>query len=240
ELLALLVGQSYDVRIDAAGELDQHLGIDAIGLRQSARGLCKIAYLPWIDHRDTKTRCSNRAGRRRFVASASLHHHQTHLGRLQTRDKRANSLRLVWALLDRIDQTRDVQTCLRNINTDHHRLCLSHRASPSPNLAKMRASLGSRNRSGSSKRSGRTTPAPQRASKPWGWHGLPNRCCKSKASPLHVQIRHTRGGAKRRGGGVLGAAGPPLRDIVASCPPQRGGQGHKSFPLLVERGGAKR
>src|SRR5690606_8583740 len=73
---------------------------------------------------------------------ASLHHHQTHLGRLQTRDKRANSLRLVWALLDRIDQTRDVQTCLRNINTDHHRLCLSHRASPSPNLAKMRASLG--------------------------------------------------------------------------------------------------
>src|SRR5690606_3085471 len=46
----------------------------------------------------------------------------------------------------------------------------------------------------------RTTPAPQRASKPWGWHGLPNRCCKSKASPLHVQIRHTRGGAKRRGG----------------------------------------
>src|SRR5690606_28292967 len=63
----------------------------------------------------------------------------------------------------------------------------------------------------------------QRASKPWGWHGLPNRCCKSKASPLHVQIRHTRGGAKRRGGGVnapprnapcWGALGPPERPMT--------------------------
>src|SRR5690606_7422516 len=75
-----------------------------------------------------------------------------------------------------------------------------------PTLRKCELLLGSRNRSGSSKRSGRTTPAPQRASKPWGWHGLPNRSCKSKASPLHVQIRHTRGGAKRRGGGIRSAA----------------------------------
>src|SRR5690606_19424763 len=103
-------------------------------------------------------------------------------------------------------------------------------------LAKMRASLGSRNRSGSSKRSGRTTPAPQRASKPWGWHGLPNRCCKSKASPLHVQIRHTRGGAQRRGGEISGSATTPRRrGRVASAPPSQEGV-VAIFPLLVEEG----
>src|SRR5690606_28128483 len=36
------------------------------------------------------------------------------------------------------------------------------------------------------------------------------------------------------------AAGPPVRDTVASCPPPRGGQGQPTFPSSSRRGGAKR
>src|SRR5690606_3139851 len=47
-----------------------------------------------------------------------------------------------------------------------------------------------------------------------------------------------RGGGVARSAGAVGfsAAGPPVRDVVASCPPRRGGQRPRSW----RRGGAQR
>src|SRR5690606_12737756 len=55
-----------------------------------------------------------------------------------------------------------------------------------------------------------------------------------------VKTTHSppRRGGVARSAGVVGfeAAGPPVRDTVASCPPRRGGQSRQHIPLLVEEG----
>src|SRR5690606_5317539 len=65
---------------------------------------------------------------------------------------------------------------------------------------------------------------------------LPSSTRRAKTEAFPSSSR--RGGAKRRGGG-FGRRRPPVRDIVASCPPRRGGQRSNAFPSSSRRGGTK-
>src|SRR3954470_46112 len=199
KLAGLFIGQAHDLGLDRLSERRNHLGVNAIVLREPPARLGEVANLPRIDHGDPQSSAHQCSSNRSLVPTGRLHHDQVDRCRLQRLGQIVDAIRIVGELQHfTARQHSHIECCLRYVDS-HHLLFIVHRSSSCPSLATMRAQPLAQP-FGLTKRSGGATMLINGLATHGGKGGLPRRRCDEKDTPCST---YKGVGSRRRSGGFV-------------------------------------
>ena len=130
QVLLLGIGERADEALGIGparqhpGELGQGGRVDAVGLGQPLHCASEVTRHARVDHGHAKTGCLQRTGKRRLIATGSLHQHQVRLQTRQALGQRAVAIGVVADLPQVCRQfgakRRHIDVRTRNVDAYHH------------------------------------------------------------------------------------------------------------------------